>query len=385
LPNDTLDSANEKKVTNRDMADSVDQPHWIAGVKPSDELLAMSGTQVLEYECRQQPGKLRELIAAYSSNDQIRKQLRYACDVAGSTAAPVIFIGMGGSLCASIAATTHLQANGRLAFAVDAGEWLHYAHGVWKDAGLSVLVTSSGESAELVALMKQGTQGPLALICNNPASICWQLAEHRLPILAGPEYGNATKTYTNSTAAGIILAAEILDRAWQADADHAAAVMENSIDEIFAMRHSIEEFCRGAANLEVIGRGGAFGAAWMGALTIREMSGFRAAPHTGAGFKHGPNLDTDATHVAMIFAVGRNAELGIKLAAECNRKSGRVVLVSNEYRDRTDKLLPVRIDPVAEPWESITALVIPQALTLAWIERNGCRLPPRFAYGVMEQ
>ena len=106
------------------------------------------------------------------------------------------------------------------------------------------------------------------------------------------------------------------------------------------------------------------------------MSGFRAAPHTGAGFKQAQISDTDATHVAMIFAVGRTAELGIKLAAECNRKGGRVVLVSNEDRDRTDKLLPVRIDPVAEPWESITAVVIPQALTLAWIERMaaGCRL-----------
>ncbi len=367
------------------MAETVDQQHWIAGVKPSDELLAMNGIQVFEYECRQQPGKLRELIAAYKSNDEIRCQLRDAHDIAGSTTPPVIFIGMGGSLCASIGATTHLQANGRLAFAVDAGEWLHYAHGVWQDAALSVLVTTSGESAELVALMKQGTGGPLALICNNPSSICWQLAKHRLPIFAGPEYGNATKTYTNSAAAGIILAAEMLGRAWQADADHAAAIMENSIDRIFSMRHSIEEFCRGAANLELIGRGGAFGAAWMGALTIREMSGFRAAPHTGAGFKHGPNLDTDATHVAMIFAVGRAAALGIKLAAECNRKGGRVVLVSNEDHDRTEKLLPVRLDAVAEPWESITTLLVPQALTLAWIERNGCRLPPRFAYGVMEQ
>jgi glucosamine--fructose-6-phosphate aminotransferase (isomerizing) len=367
------------------MAEIEDQRHWIAGVKPSDEVLAMNGTQIFEYECRQEPGKLRELIAAYKNNDEIHGQLRYAHDIAGSTAAPVIFIGMGGSLCASIGATTHLQANGRLTFAADAGEWLHYADGVWKDAALSVLVTTSGESAELVALMKEGTGGPLILICNNPASTCWQLAKHRLPILAGPEYGNATKTYTNTTAAGVILASEMLGRAWRDDADHAATVMESSIDRIFSMRHSIEEFCRGAANLELIGRGGAFAAAWMGALTIREMSGFRAAPHTGAGFKHGPNLDTDATHVAMIFAVGRAAALGIKLAAECNRKGGRVVLVSNENHDRTDKLLPIRMDAVAEPWESITALLIPQALTLAWIERNGCKLPPRFTYGVMEQ
>lgn len=367
------------------MAEIGDQPRWIAGVKPSDEVLAMNGTQVLEYECRQQPVKLRELIAAYKADGEIRGQLRYAAEVAASTIAPLIFIGMGGSLCSSISAAIHLQANGRLAFAVDAGEWLHYARDVWKDAALSVLTTASGESAELVAFMKQGTGDPLLLICNNPASPCWQLAEHRLPVLAGPEYGNATVTYTNSTGAGIILAAEILGREWQADADHTATVMDHSIERIFQMRHSMEEFCRGAANLEVIGRGGAFGAAWMGALTIREMSGFRAAPHTGAGFKHGPNLDTDATHVAMVFAVGRAAALGVKLAAECNRKGGRVILISNEEHEGTEKLLPIRLDPVAEPWESITTLLVPQALTLAWIERNGCRLPPRFAYGVMEQ
>jgi glutamine---fructose-6-phosphate transaminase (isomerizing) len=362
-----------------------DQPRWIAGVKPSEQVLAMNGTQILEYECRQQPSGLRELIAVYKNSGDIRRQLRYARETAANGTAPVIFIGIGGSLCSSISAATHLQANGRLAFAGDAGEWLHYARDIWKDAALSVLTTASGESAELVAFMKQGTGGPLLLICNNPSSPCWQLGEHRLPILAGPEYGNATKSYTNSTAAGIILASEILEREWRADADHAATVLENSIDRIFEMRHSMEEFCRGAANLEVIGRGSAFGAAWMGALTIREMSGFRAAPHTGAGFKHGPNLDTDATHVAMIFAVGRAAALGAKLAAECNRKGGRVILVSNEEHEATEKLLPVRIDPVAEPWEGITTLLVPQALTLAWIERNGCRLPPRFAYGVMEQ
>jgi glucosamine--fructose-6-phosphate aminotransferase (isomerizing) len=362
-----------------------EQPRWIAGVEPPKELLAMNGTQILEYECREQPTKLRELIATYKHDEEIRAQLRAIREIASSSAAPVIFIGMGGSLCSSISASIHLQSNGRSAFSVDAGEWLHYARPVWKHAVLSVLVTTSGESAELVEFIKQELGGPTALICNNPVSPCWKLAKYRLPILAGPEYGNATKTYTNSTASGIILAAEILGHDWKNDADHAADVMAHSIGNIFAMRGRLEEFCRGAKNIEVIGRGGGYGSAWMGALTIREMSGFRAAPHTGGGFKHGPNLDTNDTHVAIILAAGRTAALGMKLAAECNRRGGRVVLVSNDEIEPTERLLPVRIDAVAEPWEGITTLLIPQALTLAWIERNGCNLPPRFAYGVMEQ
>ena len=123
----------------------------------------------------------------------------------------------------------------------------------------------------------------------------------------------------------------------------------------------------------------------MSALCVREMSGHRAAPHAGAAFRHGPNLDVDGTHLAIIFALGHVAELGVKLAQECNRRGGKVVLVSTEQRDATERLFPVRIGEVPEPWEGITSLLVPQALTLGMIERTGCRLPPRFQYGVMEQ
>ena len=359
-------------------------PRWISGIEPSAELLKATGTQILEIECREQPARLRELIQAYSSDSTIRAELKKFRDLAMKNG-PLLFIGMGASFCSSISGSVLLQTHGRLAFSVDAGEWLHYASSIWNEAALSVLLTTSGESAELVELFKRGGDRPLGLICNNPASTCWKLAENKLPILAGPEYGNATKTYTNATAASIILASEILGRAWEKEAESVAEIFAANLDPIFAIRGELESFCRGAANTEIIGRGAAYGGAIMSALCIREMSGHRAAAHTGAGFKHGPNLDVDATHVAIIFALGRVAELGVKLAQECNRRGGKVVLVSNEEHKATDLLLPVRIDAVPEPWEGITSLLVPQALTLAMVERTGCRLPPRFQYGVMEQ
>jgi len=359
-------------------------PRWIAGIEPSKELLSATGTQILEIECRQQPQRLSELIQAYASDPAIRKQLRTLRELA-SNKGPVLFLGMGASYCSAISGATHLQAHGKSSFALDAGEWLHYGTSTWQDEAFSVLLTTSGESAELVELFKIGGKRQLGLICNNPTSTCWNLTENRLPILAGPEYGNATKTYTNATAASIILASEIVGLTWQKDAEHSAEIFAANLDRIFAGRTELEAFCRGAANIEVIGRGAAYGAAIMSALTIREMSGFRAAPHTGAGFKHGPNLDVDNTHVAIIFALGHVAALGVKLARECNRRGGKVVLVSSEDYEATDKLHPVKLDPVAEPWEGITSLLAPQALTLAMIERTGCRLPPRFQYGVMEQ
>ncbi len=359
-------------------------PRWISGVEPPKELLSANGAQILELECRQQPERLRELIHAYRTDPAIREELNALRNVAAARGA-VLFIGMGGSLCSAISGSIMLQTHGRSSFSVDAGEWLHYGLPAWQDAALSILLTTSGESAELVELFKRGDRKQIGLICNNAASTCWRLAQHRLPILAGPEYGNATKTYTNAAAASIILASEMLSLPWEGDAMQALDVFSGSLDRIFAQRGRMEEFWRGVANTEVIGRGAAYGAAIMGALTIREMSGHRAAPHTGAGFKHGPNLDVDASHLAVIFALGRAAELGVKLAQECNRKNGKVILVSSEDHEATDKLLPIKIDAVPEPWESITSILVAQALTLGIIEKIGCRLPPRFQYGVMEQ
>jgi glucosamine--fructose-6-phosphate aminotransferase (isomerizing) len=363
-------------------------PRWIAGIEPAPEVLKMNGTEVLEMECREQPQRLAELIAAYADGDAVREQLRSLQGIV-ERPGPVLWLGMGGSLCSSYAGSTLMQTHGRMAFSLDAGEWLHYGISSWGQAAGSVVLTTSGESAEIVELFHRGGDGgnggPMALVCNNEASKCWSLADRRLPILAGPEYGNATKSYTNATAAAIIAASEMMGVACQGDAERAQAVVASELDGIFAMRGEMDAFCKGASNIELVGRGAAYGAAVMGALTIREMSGFRAAAHTGAGFKHGPNLDVDGTHVAMIVALGRAAALGVKLAGECVRRGGKVVLVSSEERVRTAQVFPVKLSAVPEPWESVTAILVAQALTLAMVERMGCRLPPRFQYGVMEQ
>jgi glucosamine--fructose-6-phosphate aminotransferase (isomerizing) len=110
---------------------------------------------------------------------------------------------------------------------VDAGEWLNYSSQVWDDAALSILLTTSGESAELVEFFKQAGNRALGLICNNPASACWHFAKNKLPILAGPEYGNATKTYTNAMAAAIILASEIVGYPWKEEAERAAEIFSS--------------------------------------------------------------------------------------------------------------------------------------------------------------
>jgi len=355
---------------------------WIGGVEPPAEVRAMNMVQIYEKECREQPARLAELLKAYGEDHAIREELGRLKRIV-NLPGPILFAGMGASYCSGISGTSLLQVNGRSAFVVDAGEWLHYGLAVRDQVAGTMLLTTSGESAELVELCRKNAGNPLGLICNNEHSKCWALADIRLPILAGPEYGNATKTYTNATGAAIVAAAEMLGREWQVDAKRAVDIFSLALDRVFGMKGELEEFCRGAANIETIGRGPAYGSAFMGALCIREMTGKRVAAHTGAGFRHGPLLDVSETQVAIILAVGRAAELGVKLAKDCNERGGKVILVSAEEQAASAKLLPVKMEAVAEPWEAATSILVPQALTLGMIEKYGANLKPRFSYGAM--
>ncbi len=356
--------------------------NWIAGVEPQGELLTQSMNSIYEMECREQPTRLASLLDAYQV-PAIREELDKLRKMS-LPAGPILFIGMGASYCSSISGSSYLQSCGRPSFTVDAGEWLHYS-GAWEQVALSLLVTTSGESAELVQLCRMGAQRPLALLCNNEKSACWSLVRNRLPIMAGPEYGNATKTYTNATAACIVIASHIVGRRWQEDAERVLRSYPTDLDHVFGLRNEMEGFCRGSANIEVIGRGPAYGGAIMGALCIREMTGQRAAPHSGGGFRHGPLLDVNDSHVAIILALGRTAGLGVSLAQDCLARGGRVILVETEERQRSERLLPIKIASVPEPWEGLTSTIVPQALTLAIAERTGAKLSPRFQYGVMKE
>jgi glucosamine--fructose-6-phosphate aminotransferase (isomerizing) len=88
---------------------------------------------------------------------------------------------------------------------------------------------------------------------------------------------------------------------WQEDVKRVADIYSDTLDRVLAERCALEISCRGAANVEIVGRDAAYGAAAVSALCIREVTGLWAMAHTGAGFRHGPNLDMDGTHVGIVF------------------------------------------------------------------------------------
>jgi glucosamine--fructose-6-phosphate aminotransferase (isomerizing) len=168
------------------------------------------------------------------------------------------------------------------------------------------------------------------------------------------------------------VAAELLDQPWQVDAAQVTEAFARSLEWAFNRRHEIEEFCRDMKTLELVGRGAALGGALMGALCIREMTTWRVNAHSGGAFRHGPFLDVDSAHIAMILALGRTSEMGRRLAKDCVSKGGKAILVVDQDPvENSERLLSVKIQPVPDGWEGLTSVLVPQALTQALIERLG--------------
>jgi glucosamine--fructose-6-phosphate aminotransferase (isomerizing) len=323
-------------------------------------------------ECEEQPERLAELCRAYEQDPEIRHEIR-RLKQAIPDHLPVLWLGMGASYCAGLAGSFRLLSSGRLSFVAEAGEWLHYSDGTEDQTSGPILVTNSGESAELVQLCRRPAKGARVLLCNQAESSCWSAAQIRFPILAGPEQANATKSFTNAMAACIILASELAGREWGNDAARAVEGFSSSFQQVFGRRAELEQFQEGVKTIEVVGRGAALGGALMGSLCIREMTGHRAIAHAGGSFRHGPLLDVDDTHLAIILALGRTAELGARLANDCIARGGRVILVETRERHASERLLPVKINALPEPWEGITSVLVSQALTAAMIERGGTK------------
>jgi len=189
--------------------------------------------------------------------------------------------------------------------------------------------------------------------------------------LAGIEKANASKTFTNCTAACVMIALELAGICWQPQAGQVLDGFAAAIETALASRNRMADFCAGAAAVDVIGRGPALGGAAMGALCLREMTRIRACAHTGGGFRHGPILDVDSSHLAIILAFDQTRELAVRLARDCVARGGKVILVADRPVQPEQRLLPVCFGAFPEPWSALASVLVPQALSLALIERSG--------------
>ena len=283
-----------------------------------------------------QPAALRRAGEAMAAQEGTLRAL-----AARGPGGPVVLTGMGSSYDACLAAASALGAAGILAATVETAELLHIRRPMLGGAGLLVLVSQSGRSAEAVRLaaavrgLDAGRRPLVLAITNGAATPVGALADLVLDTEAGPEVGPSTMTFAGSlvalaAVAGVLgggtVEAVITDVA--ADVATAATASSELLREPDATGDRLAAWLDGRPTIVALGRGVGLAAAEMTALTLMEASVVAATALPTAEFRHGPLEVVGAGVAVILFALEPATEaLDLAFAGELAAAGAAVLLV----------------------------------------------------------
>jgi glucosamine--fructose-6-phosphate aminotransferase (isomerizing) len=282
-----------------------------------------------------QPDTLRR--SALALNGQ-RDELERIRDV-GAEARTIVFTGMGSSYDASYPAVNDLAGRGVPAILVDTAELLHFRRAILGPGTLVVIVSQSGESAEIVKLADsieaQRSRPFVVSVTNGLANELAPRADVRLDTKAGRETGPSTVTFSAAltTLSGVarLLAGDsigtAIDRTRTA-AEGAALSAERLLDDPEAEATRLGELMGRGGVLVVLGRGPARAAAEMGALLLKEC-GVMAESLESAAFRHGPlELAGPGMSAIVLATEPETRRLDLGLAADLVGAGAEVLVIT---------------------------------------------------------
>ncbi len=257
----------------------------------------------------------------------------------GTSSPTIVFTGMGSSYDACYPAVNDLAGRGVPAILVDTAELLHFRRAILGPQTLLVIVSQSGESAEIVKLTseigKQRSRPFVVSITNGLDNDLAKRADITLDTMAGRETGPSTLTFAGAMTilSGVarLLAGDAVDTAidrTRTAAEGAALSAERLLDDPQERAEQLVEWIGGREVMVVLGRGPARAAAEMGALLLKE-SGVMAESLESAMFRHGPLELAGPGMAAIVMATEpETRRLDLGLAADLVDASAGVLVVT---------------------------------------------------------
>jgi glucosamine--fructose-6-phosphate aminotransferase (isomerizing) len=282
-----------------------------------------------------QPDAMRRAAAALVDQRDHLDRIREAAGASRT----IVFTGMGSSYDACYPAVNDLAGRGVPALLVDTAELLHFRRAILSAQTLAVIVSQSGESAEIVKLAieiaKQRTRPFVVSITNGLANDLAQRADVRLDTWAGEERGPSTMTFAAAmaTLSGIarLLAGDSVETAvdrTRTAAEGAAQSAERLLEDPQAVATDLAAWHGGREVMALIGRGPARAAAEMGALVLKE-SGVMAESFEAGAFRHGPLELAGPDMTAIVMATEpETRRLDLGLAADLVDTGANVLVVT---------------------------------------------------------
>ena len=263
----------------------------------------------------------------------------------------IILSGMGSSHFSAYPAFLQMLAGG---LPVSLAELLHYGGKFGADTML-IIISQSGETIEARRLLtERAIEGPVIAISNATQSTLARHADVLVPPHAGPELRVATRTYTASLLALLLLA----ELANGTDADTAAREIADTLVAVErvtaaapAQIAALPPHWFDAGPLMLVGRGPSLATALSGALLLKETAKLPAEGMSGAQFRHGP-LEIAGPGQRTIICAAPGATLAFDriMAAELRRYGGHTLLLGPlDPEDDGDMIIvpPIAAMPLA--------------------------------------
>jgi len=243
----------------------------------------------------------------------------------------IVITAMGGSHFAGVPAWLSLVNAGLPVWHIDASVLLHDAISLVNERTLLWVVSQSGRSAEIVALLDRVKPAHLLALTNDASSPLAQRADRVQSMHAGVEAVVSTKTYLNSLALTQLTALRMAGRpidAARGELLAAADAVEAYLAEFDARQRSLGARVGVPERLFLLGRGASMAAVDAGALVLKEAAKINAAGMSGPQFRHGPYEMADERVTALVLeGAGANAALQRRLAADLRGIGATALLV----------------------------------------------------------
>ena len=245
----------------------------------------------------------------------------------------IVITAMGGSHFAGVPAWLTLVRAGLPVWHIDASELLHDAAGLVNERTLLWMVSQSGRSAEIVALLDKVRPAHLLALTNDPASPLAARADRVQPMYAGVEAVVSTKTYLNTLALTQLMALQMAGQPTDGARDELAAAADAAeayLAEFDARQRSLGARVGVPQRLFLLGRGASMAAVDAGALVLKEAAKINATGMSGPQFRHGPFEMADERVTALVLAgEGPTVELQKRLVADLRGIGATALLVGS--------------------------------------------------------
>jgi glutamine---fructose-6-phosphate transaminase (isomerizing) len=326
-------------------------------------------------EIYEEPAALRRIYDAYVAREN--PALNQAAELLRKSL-PVYFAGMATSEYASFSASSLLNCHGRVNFVYDASELMYYSLPTLKHEACLVLVSQSGNSAEIVHLLEElGGQYPLVGVYNNEDSALAAGANICLPLYAGPQLACGSKTNLSSVALLLLLAEKTLGHDLQ-EAGECLLSVADSIERSFEGWEQrlapAVDFLEESSYTAFLGRGPSCASAMFTSVLFREVPKVVAEGMGAAVFRHGLREMIRPEHRVVLFApAGSTHALVIRLAEDLIAANIPVMVITN----REVSLRPgvncclIHTDPQPELWAPLVDMVPLQLVGYALAKRRG--------------